>query len=512
MAKQPLRITFFAALWLQLFWIAACSSAADNPTASPAAPASTETILVWQDSGPNPLENTANTPGVIGLIGAEGEITPLLDVPSTARTVKACGDTATSPDSRWFAFYVGHTQGTLYLMDNHAEPVEIGEAAVLSCLSSGGFRYTPDSEQLAYINYGNNPTNGVFVTGTLRLLTTADGTEAYQHDRVAGFDLNNAGVLFGEFFTNDRNQVDQLLLHWWENDETREVATLRSDPQCRFTGVNPRLTDAYSAIIAVVQRCPGVGSSWQLYNLELGDGRISLIGSEQQAGTFAPYSRTNLLLLAPDAQTAFLAAADGVTAHTAAMLRVNIADMAVDAYVDRQMMLPALTRPADALPLTSPDGRWFAAVVTSPNGDNTLTVFDLADNTKSPLTYPAARRGDVVADMVFTPDSEFLYFIAGKVDSARETSTALYQMRLSDGETSLLRRGRYIQGMALAPDASHLSLLEYVIPDDDTQPGYLNLVSVPVDGSTSEILYTGATLTDDRVRDLRFAYPLSWRP
>jgi hypothetical protein len=66
--------------------------------------------------------------------------------------------------------------------------------------------------------------------------------------------------------------------------------------------------------------------------------------------------------------------------------------------------------------------------------------------------------------------------------------------------------------MALAPGASHLSLLEYVIPDDDTQPGYLNLVSVSADGSTSEILYTGATLADDRVRDLRFAYPLSWRP
>ncbi len=513
MTQDQTKIKFLFCLIALVILIAACSSDSSTQNVTPSAPVSDENILVWQDSGPNPYESTLNTPGVIGFIQADGEIAPLLDVPGAVRNVKACGDEATSADGRWFTFYVGNNEGTLYLMDNHAPPVEIGQAGLLSCLGGGTFRYTPDGNQLAYINYGNNPTNGEFVTGMLRVVKTADGAEAYQHDHVAGFDLNNAGVVFGEFFTNSRNQVDQLVIHWWEGEEnTREVATLRSDPQCRFTSANPRLTDAYNAVVAVVQRCPNQGSSWQLYGLELSDGRVSLIGTQPQSGTFAPYSRTNLLLLSPDAKTAFLSTADGVTAHTAGLIQVLIEDMAIDDFVDRQVMLPALTRPLDPLPLTSADGRWLAAVVTSPNNENTLSVFDLSDSSKTPLTYATARRGDVIASMVFSADSQYLYFSAGKIATPRETSTALYQMNLSDGQVNLLSRGHYVQGLALAPDGSRLSTLEYTLPDDINQPAYLNLIDMRVDGEDSDILYTGATLADDRVRNVRFAYPLSWRP
>ena len=104
------------------------------------------------------------------LIDQTGVLTPLMDVPNTAARVTACGDQATSPNGRYFAFYVGADSGKLYLMDAAKAPILIDDVSFLACLSA--FHYAPDSHRFAYIDYPSGATGSDFASGTLRLYDT----------------------------------------------------------------------------------------------------------------------------------------------------------------------------------------------------------------------------------------------------------------------------------------------------------------------------------------------------
>jgi hypothetical protein len=467
-------------------------------------------ILVWHAPG----SLTADMPQQAGAVGfiRDGDLIPLLDTPA-ARQVKACGDEATSPDGALFAFYVGGSSGQLYLMRDRAQPVVIGSAGLLSCLGGGTLRYAPDSQRLAYLDYGSTPTTGEYITGTLRVIDTSAPGEVYRHENIAAFDLSSDGAVFLRFFTNSRGQVDEAVLGWWDTSAEREVAILRPDRDCRYTSASLRLVTADNALLVLGQRCPGQGTAWQLYQAGLDDGRVALVDSGPQPGAFAAYTRTNMLLVSPDGRAAYFTIPDGVVAHTAGLMRADLETRATSVIAERQLIMPTLTRSANAntFPRLSPDSRWLAAVVTTPNDDNSLTVLDL-NNPQTAYRYSTERRGDAITGLAFSPDSSRLYFTAGRVAGGRDTETALFVLDLTSGQTTRLRRGAYVPGLVLSPDAGAVGALEYTRLENPNQPPYQSLVSLAAADGESSLIYAGATLVDGRVTGQRFAYPLSWRP
>src|SRR5690606_32232380 len=76
-------------------------------------------------------------PRQLAMMNRDGNIIPVMNIPDNATRVTACGDEATSPNARFFAFYVGGDTGDLYLMDNTKSPVRIDDAAYLACLGTG---------------------------------------------------------------------------------------------------------------------------------------------------------------------------------------------------------------------------------------------------------------------------------------------------------------------------------------------------------------------------------------
>ncbi len=488
--KVMLKTLLIFSLALALL-LAACNAAPDSAN-----------LLVWRGVGARPAG------GDLGFINGD-QFQPLMEVPAQAQQVNACGSTATSPDGRLFAFYVGGNNGRLYVMQGRDAPREVGSASAFSCLGNGTFHYSPDSRRIAYIDTGSTPTNGEFITGTLRVMAANDGTELLNHENVAAFDLNNNSAAFISFLTNSRRLVDEAVVWWWDGGQEREIATLKPDQNCRYTSASLGLLPTDGALLVMGQRCAGgQGSSWQLYRAGLNDNSLSLVANGTQRGGFLPYTRTNTLVIAPGGETAYFTVPDGVVAHTASLHRVGLADLEVQEVVARQAVMPTLTDgTANAFPLRSPDGRWWALVVTSPNNENMLNVLDLTNPQAEPLTVSAGDRGDMILGMAFAPDSKRLYFVAGENGG----DNALMQLELPGGAASRIRRGRFVPGVTLAPDGGALGLLEYQQPPDENQQPYLSLMRVSSGGEVATV-YAGATLADGRVTERSFAVPLSWRP
>ncbi len=495
---MPEKFTMKNALLMMLCCIlfSACSPAPD-----------TANLLVWRGTGETPAG------GEIGFITGDEQFKKVMDVPAQARQVKACGDAATSPDGRLFAFYVGQDSGQLHLMSGMNNPLEIGSASALSCLGGGTFRYSPDNRRLAYIDTGRAATNGEFITGTLRVAAVSDGNELLRHENIAAFDLDNNSAAFVRFFTSNNNLVDEAVIWGWDGGQEREIATLRPDQGCRYTSASIGLAPQNSALLILGQRCSALREThWQLYRVDLNTGGASLVESGMQPGGFVPYARTNMLIFAPDRQTAYFSVPDGVVAHTASLRRITLADMTTQEVIARQVIMPTLTGTANSFPLVSPDQRWLALVVTTPNNENTLTVIDLANPQAEPITTSAGGRGDVILSMSFTRDSQRLYYVAGGSGSSRNVDNALMRLDLPGGTVSRLKRGRYAPGLALAPGGQALGTLEYQLPPNDTQQPYLNLVRVSTSGGETAATFQGATLTEGRVTERFAVYPLSWRP
>jgi Tol biopolymer transport system component len=238
----------------------------------------------------------------------------------------------------------------------------------------------------------------------------------------------------------------------------------------------------------------------------------TMAATDFQTGLFAPYTRTNNVFFSPDGEIAFFTIPDGIVANTVSVQAVNIASMEIADVIPERAIMSSLSGTTNAFPRLSPDGRWLALVVTSPNNTNTLTILDLSDASAAPITAEAGSPNDIITDMAFSADSRRLVFIAGAGGGGRNANNSLSAIDLSTGSNFRIKRGHFAPGLAVSPDGNMIAALDYQVLEDVAQPPYLNLITVNADSGETTTLFEGATLVDGKVTDQRFAYPLAWRP
>ncbi len=473
-----------------------------------------EHILAWVENGATPADTSPSVEGRLALINDTGEILGAMPVPAQTSRLMACGDEATSPDGSLFAFYMGLDDGDLYLMSDSNPPALVKNVNALTCLGGGTFRYSPDSAWLAYIAYEPDASTSEFADGFLNVVSTSSMSEEFSYGNVTAFDINNDGVAFVSFFTNDQNEADEAAVLWWSGSAEREVATLRSDAGCKYTSASIGIAPDGNLMVIMGHRCQtgDTRTSWQIYMIEVEARSATMAATDFQSGTFAPYARTNNIFFSPDGETAFFTVPDGITANTVSVQAVNIASMETSIVIPQQALMFSLSGAPNAFPRLSPDGRWLALVVTSPNNTNTLTILDLSDRSAAPITAEAGSQNDVISDMAFSADSQHLIFIGGAGGGGREANNSLSTIELSSGSNVRVKRGHFAPGLAVSPDGNMIAALDYQVLEDTAQPPYLNLIRIHVDSGETTTLFEGATLVDGKVTDQRFAYPLTWRP
>lgn len=475
-------------------------------------PAATN-ILVWREAGASPAESSPSTPGELGLMDAAGVFTKLLDIPAQASRVQTCGDEAASPDESMLAFYVGLDSGTLYLMKGSDAPQALDEVQGLTCLGGGTFQYSPDSNRLGYIAYEADAASSEFADGFLHLVNTSDLSKVFRYENVVAFDLSDAGAAFVSFFTNDRSQADEAAIFWWNGSAEREVTTLRPDENCRYTSASIAAGPDGNLVVMLGHRCTtgDTRTSWQLHRVNVEERSTSMAASDFLAGQFASFAGTNQLTILPDGNTVLFLLPDGITANTAGLMTLNLADATTAEVIQNQAVYPTFSGGPNAFPVVSPDGRWLALVRTSPNSSNALNVIDLNDPAAAPITVSAGSTGDVISSMVFSGDSQRLIFIAGSPGTGRNANNSLVALDLETGSDFRIKRGRFAPGLAVSPDGRSVVAMDYQVLEDERQPPYLNLVQINVDTSETVLLFEGAEIVDGKVTDQQFAVPLSWR-
>lgn len=470
-------------------------------------------VLTWLEAGPGPQQSSPSTAGELGLMDASGTFTKLLDVPPQTSRLQACGEEAHSPDGSMFAFYMGLDSGALYVMKGSEAPQLVDEVHALTCLGGGTLQYSPDSNRLAYIAYESDATTSEFADGFLYVNRTSDFSEEFRYENVTAFDVANEGVGFVSFFTNDRSEADEAAVFWWNGNAEREVTTLHPDENCRYTSASIAVRPDGNLMLVLGHRCTSgdTRTSWQLYLVDVESRSATLAASEFQAGQFASFASTNQIMLLPDGETAWFLVPDGITANTVSILAVNLNDLSTSEVIQQQAVFPTFSGSPHAFPAVSPDGRWLAMVVTSPNNDNTLTVIDLTEPDAAPISVSAGGRNDVISVMQFSDDSQYLVFVAGSPDTGRNANNSLVALDLSTGSDFRIKRGRFAPALAVAPDGSSVIAMDYQVLEDERQPPYLNLVEIDVETSETTLLFEGAEIVNGEVTNQQFAVPLSWR-
>lgn len=510
--KQSHRLMLYVVLILAL---TASFVAAQDATEAPAEQPASRTLLVWAvDGAAGPGLQGASTPGQLALLDANGGLTPLLDLPQGTSTVIPCGENSTSPDGRYVAFYVGGDEGTLHYMRGTEPPVLVDEVIRSACLGAGTFRFSPDGNQFGFIDYEPGAAASSFADGFLKIYDAASGEALYQTESVTAFDMGGGIAAFVNFFTNDQGEADEVAVQVWDGANDREVATLRPDDtedtgQCRFVSASVNVLPDGQLSLILGQRCDRTGTTtWQLYTVNPADRTATRAASEPVVGGYQAFARTNTQFVAPGGNAFLFTVPDGVTANTAGLYLTPLDTLTPSVVVDQQIVMPAVTTPANATPDVSPDGRWLALVQTTPNNENTLLVYDLTDLNLAPLSYSAGSAGDVISAMQFTPDGSRLIAVVGGDDQANNSIVAF---NMADGSDFRVERGRFNDYLALSQDGTQLAIGNWQILEDPNEPPYLNTITIDINASASTTLYEGAVVQDGEVIEQSFAAPLAFR-
>lgn len=472
-----------------------------------AQPAPIYTLLAWTGSGAAPGRQAPDQPGKLVAVNEDDTITPLFDVPAPATRLVVCG---TSGDGSSLAFYAGGEDGALYLQTGLDAPVRVDAVPALTCLGGGKIEFSPDGRQLGYIAYEAGAAQSEFADGTLRVVDTASAQPLFNGENAAAFEMTADGAVYISFFTNDQNEADEAAVTVWDGTARREVVTLRpTGGDCRFTSGQLAAAPDGRYLVVMGQRCKSgdTRTQWQLYAINPAEGSATLAASDFQIGAFVPFARTNDIFFSQDGSRAYFTIPDGVTAYTVGIKAVMLSDLAVTDVIERQAVLPNFSGAPNVFPQFSPDGRWLALVVTTPNNENTLTVLDLANPSVAPITLPAGSRGDVFSALAFAPDGTRLFAVAGGVDGA---DNSLFNVNLNTGSSSRVARGRFGNALAVMP-TGQIAVPDWQIPADTKEPPYLNTVVINPDTGVVATWFTGADVVDGKVINQRFALPLVWR-
>lgn len=471
-------------------------------------------LLVWMAPGTEPGRQSVERPGRIALVDQRGRVEFVLDLTGGTTRVHACGEAATSPNGRYFAFYAGTENGTLYLVDGVRPPQRVADIRAAACVGNGSFRFTPNGERLGYIDFAPEAVNAPIATGMLYIHNSGSRQQNARFENVAAFDMQNDRTAFVSVYTNSQGEATEAALFIWRNNgDPDEVTTLFPSTGCQFTSAG--VSWAQNGLLAVLmgQRCGnGRGTGWTAYTVNPGERSATQRLSGSAVGGFFSESRTNLIAASPQGDALFFTVPDGLGRNTVGVRSVQLtADPAPQNRVSNGLM-PRITAriyepPATALPARSPDGRWLAITSNSANNDAAIHILDLHAPDLPPITLPAGSRGDTILALSFSQDSRRLLFVAG---GSGINNNSLFSVDLNTGVDTRVIRGRYTQ-MVLSPDGSVAALSEWQIPSVARQPAYLNLMIVNLATNQSAALVQGARVTEGIVSDQHFVYPLAWR-
>ncbi|MBI1276702.1 MAG: hypothetical protein GC179_01105 [Anaerolineaceae bacterium] len=487
-----------------------------NPAAPPINLAAFQTapetpLLVWVAKGAAPGTQKASEPGQLAYVNGNGVADTILELPQGTSRVQSCGDTPMSPDGKLYAFYVGQDAGSLYVMrGSDKQAAKIGDVQALTCLGNGTFQYAPGSNRFGYISYEGDAAKSEFADGFLHIVNSSDFTELYKYENVTAFDLIDTGAAFVSFFTNDKNEADEAAVIWWNGTSQQEVATLKpASEDCKFTSASITILPDGKLMLVLGHRCKkgDTTTNWQLYSVNPNDKSATLAANASQKGAFAAFARSNDIYLSPDGKQALFTVPDGVTANTVGIKRVSVTDLSISDVIDKEVVTPTLNGTTNAYPRVSPDGKWLAAVVTTPNAANSIYIWSLTDPSVAPIMISAGSKGDIVTSMEFTPDSSRLLAVMG---GDKKTNNSLVSIEVASGRDSRIARGHFDKGLTISADGSQAALLDWQIPEDTKQQPYLNLVSVNLNDGSTTTLYTGADIVDGKTTNQRFAYPMSF--
>ncbi len=469
-------------------------------------------LLVWTAPAVLPNTQAANATGDIALVDSTGSIVPVVKVPDGANRVIACGSNALSPDSRHFAFFAGvdsNQGGQLYIMTDGGTPTPVDTIQYLGCRGGNGrFDYSPDSTRFAYIAYESNARQSEFADGRLKVANISDYSVLFEEDDVVAFDIADSGVGYVQFFTNERNEADEVAIGFWDGTSAREITALTVGEGCRYTSGYVKVGPTGHLWTVIRELCRDA-NKWLLYDVNPEDRSVLVALEQEPRGASVQFAETSNIIFSPDGATMFYTLPDGVAANSVALYAAPVTDFAASRVViEGQARTGNYSGGVSPDPMISPDGNWLAMVADDGNNNFTLHVVNLASPDAAPLVVEAGSRGDAITFMQFSADSTRLVYTAGGVDGA---DNSLFYLELASGSAVRIQRGNYTGFAALSPAGDEVAILNYQIQAEGIRgPDFVNLEVVNVNTGESTTLITGGEVIDGEVQNTVFAAPFLW--
>jgi Tol biopolymer transport system component len=350
--------------------------------------------------------------------------------------------------------------------------------------------------------------------GILRIFNSADASQIASFENVTEFDLTATGAVFVNFYPNDDGEATEVAITTWDGTVDVEVTSLVAEEENRCYYTSSSIAEVSAGLMSVMgYRCDrgsNTDTQWQLYLIDPANRTAQLEVSENTYRYFV-FSDTNAIFPSPDGNSIFFTLPDGVTNQSVMLYATSVSDIAPTQILDRSGIMPAVSDlPYDAnnaVAQVSPDGRYLAMTVNTPDNSANLHVYDLSDASLQPIVLDAGDPGDTVASMVFSANSDRLYYVAGTDQGG---NNSLFALDLTTGAESRIRRGRYAQ-MVLSPDGSTLAAMNWVEFDPE-EDRYLTLEVIDVASTVPTVIYVGGEVdAEGKLANPSFAYPLSWR-
>lgn len=479
-------------------------------------------LLTWISTGNRPGNQVASAPGELVYFNADGSTESILSLPQGTTRVTECGPNGTSPDGSVFAFIVtvsggGNETGTIYLLQDASSELTTVATGLnpASCVGSTPFQFSPDGSQFAYIEWSIDATNQTSPYGFLRIYDTASASQVASFENVTAFDLTSTGAVWISFFPNDDGEATEVAITTWDGSVDVEISSLVAEEEndCYYNSASA--TEVSTGLVAIMgYRCNRgdiTSTQWRLFNIDPVNRTAQLEQSDVAAGRYFVFSQTNALFPSPDGSNVYFTLPDGISNQSVGLYTSPVSAVSPTQLLDRSGIMASVSDlPYDANNATarlSPDGRYLALVVNTPNNDATLNVFDLSDPALPPIAIDAGDRGDTIGAMVFNSSSDHLYYVAG---SDQGGNNSLVALDLTTGTEDRIRRGRYAQ-MALSSDGTTLAIMNWVEFDPE-EPRYLTLETIDIASTVPTVIYVGGETDDEgNLINQSYAYPLAWR-
>jgi Tol biopolymer transport system component len=457
-------------------------------------------VLVWE--APGLQASAATDPGRIAYLDGGGRMETAIVLDGNIDMVMPCTERATSPGERYAVFYAGNpVEGTLYLVRGDDEPVEVATVAERSCIGMGSFRWSPDGDSFAYIDYQRNLQGPDFPSGTLLRYDASDiSTPSFSADDVAAFDIRDDATAYVEALD------DHVLVH---ADDTEVIQIFTDRANCRFRSAALSYLTPETLALALGQSCRG--NTWALYLIDIerrSANRVLISETGANGGaSFQANAQTLALFPATRGSTLAVTYAEGVLGNYSALGQViDLRDVQPGDPFIQNAVMPRQPRQSDtAVPAISDDRRWMAFVQQPFSGTATLHIMDLASQS-TVYTIDAGAEGATIVSMAFTQNSNRLIYLAGGIDG---DDNVLHSVNLGSGESTRIVRGTFQPPLVAAPAGDEV-LVQSWQEEDDIR--FLTLDVVDVGAGTVETLVNRTQIVDGEIEDRLFVQPLFWRP